>query len=211
MRHVDFSLYLVTNRQGLIMDDFLKIIRDAVEGGVKVVQLREKGTSFEEILEIGQKVQALLKPKKIPLIINDHIDIALALKADGVHLGRADRKVQEARKILGKNAIVGLSVETVKQVVEAAESDIDYVAASPVFPSPTKPDCYNPWGLSGLKYICSISRHPVIAVGGINETNVKEVMECKAKGVAVISAIFNAPCAKEAALKLSSEISKVHY
>ena len=208
MKPVDLSLYLVTNRDNLSMMEFLNVVQNAVDGGVKIVQLREKNTSFDEMCEIGQQLQAILKPRDIPLIINDRIDVALKIKADGVHLGRADRKVEMARKSLGKNAIIGLSVETIKQVVEAQESDVNYLAASPVFPSATKPDCYNPWGLSGLAYLCSISRHPVIAVGGINYENVKEVMACGAKGVAVISAIFGSNCAKTASSNLYQKIMK---
>lgn len=209
MKNIDLSLYLVTNRDTLSMDAFLQILADAIDGGVKIVQLREKNASFKEFCDIGLKVKSLLEPKNIPLIINDNIEVASAIKADGVHLGRDDRKVHEARKILGKNAIIGLSVETIKQVVEASQCDIDYLAVSPVFPSLTKPDCFNPWGLNGLSYVCSISRHPVVAVGGINEQNITDVMKCGPSGVAVISAIFNATSPNKVAKALYSKIKQI--
>ncbi len=205
-RPIDLSLYLVTNRGARTPEDFLGIIREAIDGGVTVVQLREKEGSAREMVAIAGRLLAFLKPLGIPLIINDRVDVAHAVKADGVHLGQSDLKVAEARAILGKKAIIGLSVETPQQVVDAADEEVDYLAASPVFLTKTKSDCSKPWGLDGLKHLCSISCHPIIAIGGIDETNVAGILECGAIGVAVVSTIFNAPCPKTAALALTNRM-----
>jgi thiamine-phosphate pyrophosphorylase len=199
-------LYLVTRRDKLELDQFFNIILKSIEGGVKMVQLREKETSSHEVITLGKRLQALLRPLKVPLIMNDRVDIAHEIGADGVHLGQSDVKVSEARKKLGQQAIIGLSVETMDQVLEAQELAVDYLAASPVFATRTKGDCGIPWGLQGLKQACSISRHPVIAIGGVDEGNVEQILECGAVGVAVVSAIFDAPCPKAAALTIINKM-----
>lgn len=201
---INLSLYLVTNRGALPLEDFFKIIRASIDGGVRVVQLREKDTSAREMITIGKSLLSFLKPIGIPLIINDRVDVAHAINADGVHLGQSDLTVAEARAILGEKAIIGFSVESLEQAMVAEKEDVDYLAASPIFHTTTKSDCSKPWGLNGLKHLCSISRHPIIAIGAIDETNVKRVLECGAVGVAVVSAIFNAPCPKTAAFKILS-------
>ncbi|MDR2539240.1 MAG: thiamine phosphate synthase [Chlamydiales bacterium] len=190
------SLYLVTHRKSLQLEDFFRVIRASVDGGVKIVQLREKEVSAREITTIGKKLLSILKPLGIPLIVNDRVDVAHAIGADGVHLGQSDLRVTEARAILGKNAMIGLSVESLEQAKAAREEDVDYLAASPIFHTKTKTDCAEPWGLNGLKQLCAICNCPVIAIGGINVTNIKEIMECGAAGVAVVSAVFDAPCPK---------------
>lgn len=201
-RLVGLSLYLVTNRKTLELEDFFNIIRASIDGGVRIVQLREKDSSTREMITIGKKLLSVLKPLGIPLIINDRVDVAHAVGADGIHLGQSDLKVGEARAILGEKAIIGLSVESLEQATVAIEEDVDYLAASPIFHTKTKTDCAKPWGLDGLKQLCAISKHPVIAIGGIDETNAKQIIECGAAGVAVVSAIFNASCPKSAALKI---------
>ena len=208
MRSVDPFLYLVTNREALALEDFLNKIRASIEGGVRIIQLREKDASAREMIAIGKKLLSILKPLGIPLIINDRVDVAHAIGADGVHLGQSDLSVAEARAILGEKALIGLSVETLEQVLAVNEEDLDYLAASPLFHTNTKADCSQPWGLNGLKKLCTASNHPVIAIGGINETHVKQIMECGAKGVAVVSAIFHAECPKKAAFKMIKEMRK---
>lgn len=201
-RLVDLSLYLVTNRNGLELEDFFNIIRASIDGGVRIVQLREKDLSAREMISIGKKLLLILKPLGIPLIINDRVDVTHAVGADGVHLGQSDLSVEEARAILGEKVIIGLSVESLEQAVVATGKDVDYLAASPMFHTKTKADCGKPWGLDGLKQLCAVSKHPVIAIGGIDETNAKQVIECGAAGVAVVSAIFNASSPKNAALQM---------
>lgn len=205
---VDLSLYLVTHRGSLSLEDFFRIILQSIEGGVKIVQLREKEASAREMISIGKRLHVLLKPFGIPLIINDRVDVAHAIQADGVHLGQSDLSVDEARAILGEEAIIGLSVETVEQVRTSSNQRVDYIAASPVFSSKTKTDCYQPWGVEGLKEICAISTHPIVAIGGIDVTNVHDILDCGVSGIAVVSSIFNASCPKTAAINLSKRISQ---
>ena len=203
---IDLSLYLVTNRQALSLEDFFRIIRASIEGGVRIVQLREKEASAREMIAIGKSMLSFLKPLGIPLIINDRVDVAHAVNADGVHLGQSDLSVAEARAILGKQKIIGFSVESLEQAIAVEEEEVDYLAASPLFHTKTKSDYKEPWGLNGLKQLCSISRHPIVAIGGIDETKVEQILECGANGIAIVSAIFNAPCPKTAAFKILNKI-----
>lgn len=188
------------------IESFFRTILAAVEGGVTIVQLREKEISARAYIDIGKKLLCLLKPLGIPLIINDRVDVAHAIKADGVHLGQSDLSVSEARAILGKQALIGLSVENLEQAKIAFREEVDYLAASPLFHTKTKTDCSSPWGLQGLKELCALSKYPVIAIGGINETNAKQIIDCGAKGVAVVSSIFNAPCPQTAARRIKNAL-----
>lgn len=205
---IDLSLYLVTQRADLSLEDFYGLILQAIDSGVRVVQLREKRCSDEEFVRIGKGLVDLLKPRRIPVIVNDLAEVALKINAAGVHLGQGDGNVVDARKILGEKAIIGLSVETLEQVYAAESLDIDYIAASPVFKTPTKEDSGKPWGLDGVRKLCSISRHPVIGIGGINIENVQDVFSAGAVGIAVISAIFGAKFPGDAARELSTKIKK---
>jgi thiamine-phosphate pyrophosphorylase len=205
---IDLSLYLVTQRADLCLDDFYRLILQTIDCGVKVVQLREKQCSKQEFVKIGKDLVNLLKPRGIPVIINDSVEVALKTNAAGVHLGQEDGSVVDARKILGEKAIIGLSIETLEQAYAVEALDIDYIAASPVFKSPTEKKAGEPWGLDGLRKLCSISRHPVIGIGGINTKNVQDVLGAGAVGVAVISAIFGTKSPADAARELSTKIKK---
>lgn len=197
-----FSLYLVTERGNLPLETFFKIIQSAIDGGVNIIQLREKQASAREMIFVAKQLHAFTKPLGIPLIINDRVDVAHAVGAEGVHLGQSDLSVSDARAILGKEKIIGLSVESLEQAWIAQKEDVNYLAASPTFHTQTKLDCQPAWGLQGLKQLCNDSHHPIVAIGGINETNIKNVRDCGVAGVAVISAIFNAPCPQTAANRL---------
>ncbi len=199
---IDLSLYLVTHRGTLAMEEFYHIVRESAKGGVTVVQLRDDDPSTQKVIAMGKELHSFLRPMGIPLIINDRVDIAHAIGAEGVHLGQSDLSVSQARAILGSDAIIGLSVENMDQALQAEEEPVDYLAASPVFPSTTKLDCATPWGIPGLRRLCSLSRHPVVAIGGINAANAQQIAQCGAAGVAVVSAIFNAKCPKTAAAEI---------
>lgn len=201
-------LYYVTPEIG---DDILgwgKVIKEAVLGGVRMVQIRDKTVSKERILSAAQLLQAYLKQKNVALIINDHVDIAHAVKADGVHLGQADHDVEEARSLLGPQAIIGLSVETLEQAKAAQKKPINYIAASPVFDTNTKKDCAFPWGIEGLKQLCGITLHPVIAIGGINFGNIQDVKKCGVSGIAVVSSISSAKCPHSAVKEMIQLMGK---
>ncbi len=134
----------------------------------------------------------MLATTGIPLIINDRVDIALAAKADGVHLGQTDMPYDTARQLLGPDAVIGLSVETWEDVTTAQNLDLDYLGVSPVFATPTKTDTKTPWGLDGLARIRAYSRHPLVAIGGLNAANARAIIEAGANTVAVVSAICSA-------------------
>ena len=154
------GVYLVTDRT-LIAGKFLEdTILQAVKGGVSVVQLREKKISTRCFIKEAQRIKTLLAPYKVPLIINDRVDVALAVEADGVHIGQEDMPYPLTRKLLGKKAIIGLSVEAMEQVLEAEAYDVDYLGVSAIFATLTKTDTKHIWGIEGLREIRKISRHP---------------------------------------------------
>ncbi len=189
---MDLKLYLVTDRQLSLGRDIAWIVEEAVKGGVTMVQLREKDCSTRNFIELASGLKEKLKTYNVPLIINDRIDVALASDADGVHIGQSDMPYDMARKILGKDKIIGLSVETMQQVEEANLLDVDYIGISPVFSTPTKTDTFKPFGLDGVEKVMAVSKHPAVAIGGINNSNVKDIFNAGANGVAVVSAICSA-------------------
>jgi len=206
LREIDLELYLVTDRR-LTNDRSLKeIIEKSVEGGVSVVQLREKNCSYDEFLKIAFEVKKILKPLNIPLIINDNIDIALAVNAEGLHIGQGDISYKKAREILGNDVIIGLSVESVEDAIEAENLDVDYLGISPVFSTPTKTDIFHQLGLEGIRKIRKISKHKLVAIGGINKENTEAIINAGADGIAVVSAICSAPNPKFASQELKLKI-----
>lgn len=200
------GLYLVTDRGLCGRKSLEDVVLQAVKGGVSCVQLREKDISTRLFVNEAQSMMKLLEPYKVPLIINDRIDVALACGADGVHIGQDDMPYAVARKLLGPKAIIGLSVETWADVEESRKLDVDYIGVSPVFETPTKTDTKGAWGLDGLAKIKKISRHPLVAIGGLNESNVRETIEAGADSVAVVSAICAASDPEAAARKLTGMI-----
>jgi len=208
-RKVDYSLYLVTDRNLSLGRSIEEIVESAVRGGVTIVQLREKDCSTREYIELAKSVLSILRPMNIPLIINDRVDVALAVGADGVHIGQNDMPYKEARRIMGEDAIIGLTVETFEQAKEAENLDADYLGVSAIFATPTKTDVANVWGLDGLKKLRTQSRHILIGIGGINPTNAKAVMEAGADGLAVVSAICSAPDPEQVSRQLHTIIKTV--
>lgn len=187
-----------------------RFIQDAIAGGVTCIQYRDKAKNIDELFSAAQCLKILLSPHKIPLIINDNVELAKLVDADGVHLGQSDLSisVDTARKLLGPTKIIGLSIENLAQLEEANQlNSINYVAASALFPTPSKTNCKNYWGLEGLKQFVHISKHPVITIGGINISNINSVMQCGVIGVAVISAIQDSPNTKHAAQDLICQIN----
>jgi len=168
MNNFDLSLYLVTDRSLSKGRSVEFIVKEAVKGGGTIVQLREKNISTIEFYNIACSLKELLTPHNIPLIINDRLDIAIASNADGIHIGQSDMPYEVVRKILGKDKIIGLSVETVEQAREANKLDVDYIGLSPVFSTNTKTDINTPLELEGIKEIASFTKHKTVAIGGIN-------------------------------------------
>ncbi len=195
------TLYLVTDSR-MSFRPLEEIIKEAVKGGVDIVQLREKDCPTREFYHTAVKLKKMLHRCKVPLIINDRIDIALACDADGLHIGQNDIPYAIARKLMGDKKIIGLSVENAEQAEKANYLNIDYVGASPVYGTPTKTDTAKPLGLGGLREITRISRHPVVAIGGINAGNIKDMLYSGAQSVAVVSAIMAAENPKAATQEL---------
>lgn len=190
MRDLDLSLYLVLGQNNVLSGSPLaECARAAVQGGVTLVQLREKHCSTREYIQKAQTLKKMLSLYRIPLIINDRVDVALAAGADGVHIGQADIPYQTARQMLGPDAIIGLSVETLEDAALAEKLDVDYLGVSPIFATTTKQDVKEPWGLEGLSLLRQKSHHRLVGIGGINARNCQDVMEAGADGVAVVSAI----------------------
>lgn len=207
MNEFNLDLHLVTDRNLSRGRHLLEIVRAAVAGGVRVVQLREKDCSTREFLELGRAVAAELKPRSVPLLINDRVDIALAIGADGVHIGQSDMPYSEARLLLGPKALIGLSVESVADALAAEPFDVAYLGLSPVYATATKSDLKQPLGLSGIREIQAVSRHRLVAIGGIHAGNTRDILAAGADGVAVVSAICSADDPAQATREFRQQIS----
>ena len=200
------KLYRVTNRGLSLGRSLEEVVSEAVAGGVTMVQLREKDTSTGEFIRLACKLSDLLRPLGIPLIINDRVDVALAADADGVHIGQSDMPYEIARKLLGPDKIIGLSVENMNDLLRANELDVDYIGISPVYGTPTKTDTAEPFGLEGLRKAVELSVHPTVAIGGMNARTISDVIAAGADGVAVVSAICSADSPRLAANELMNII-----
>jgi thiamine-phosphate pyrophosphorylase len=205
MKSIDYSLYLVLDRSLSRGRSHGDIVAAAVAGGVSCVQLREKQCSTREFLEQARALLAVLRPRGIPLIINDRLDIALAVGADGVHLGQEDLPIDMARRLAGEKMIIGISAETVEHAVAAERAGADYIGISPVFATATKRDHAVPLGLAGIGAIRARTTIPLVGIGGINAANAAAILSAGANGIAVVSAIVAAddPTAAARALRRS--------
>lgn len=202
------KLYLVTDRDLSLGRTLEEIVSEAVAGGVTMVQLREKDAATGEFVELGRRLMSLLKPLGVPLIINDRVDVALAVDADGVHIGQSDMSYADARRLLGPEKIIGLSVENFEDLESANKLDVDYIGISPVYGTPTKTDTAEPFGLEGLRKAVEMSVHPTVAIGGMNVATVGEVIAAGTDGVAVVSAICSAESPRDAAAELATIIKQ---
>lgn len=204
----DFSLYLITDRKLIGNKNILEFLSNAIKGGVTAVQLREKECSTREYIQLAREVKKLLQNYNIPLIINDRIDVAQVVNADGVHIGQNDIDYLDARRILGDDITIGISVETISQFQDAIKNDVDYISISPIFLTPTKPDVQTFWGIEGLRNARKLTNKYLVAIGGINISNVIDVLEAGADGIAVVSAICASDKPEDAARKLKNIINQ---
>jgi thiamine-phosphate pyrophosphorylase len=204
MKHasIDYSLYLVTDRTLARGRAMLEIVRAAVQGGVTCVQLREKTCSTREFIEEALAVKEFLRSRGVPLIINDRVDVALAVGADGVHLGQKDMPLAVARAIVTDTMRIGISAESLADAVAAQQGGADYLGVSPIFATPTKPDAAAPLGLAGLQAIRRAVHIPLVGIGGLNRQTAAEVLRYGADGIAVVSAIVAAEDPEQAAREL---------
>lgn len=189
---VDYSVYLVTDRELARGRTTLEIAAAAIRGGVSCIQLREKTCSTREFIDEALAIRSLLARHEIPLIINDRVDVALAVKADGIHLGQKDMPCSMARQLIPESMIVGISVESLDDAIAAQKDGADYLGVSPIYPTPTKTDTAQALGLEGLRSIRSEVDLPLVGIGGLNADNAAAVIYNGADGVAVVSAIVAA-------------------
>lgn len=210
---VDYSLYFVTDPQLCrTADGGSKLVETAlaaVKGGATLVQYRNPDAKGRVLFEEAAALKKALKPLGVPLLINDRVDIALAVKADGVHLGQSDLAVTKARALMGAHALIGLSIDKPQQITTQEEALCDYFGAGPVFSTTTKPDALPAIGLHGLQYICDKATAPVIAIGGIGADHLTALRKCGACGVAVVSAIAGQPDPEAASRNLRASWDKI--
>lgn len=202
------GLYFVTDRGLCGEKPLADVVLQAVRGGAACVQLREKDLPTRAFVEEALRIKALLAPFQVPLVINDRLDVALAVGAEGIHLGQEDMPYGIARRLLGERAIIGLSVESWEDVEAAEALDVNYLGVSPIFATPTKTDTKGVWGLEGLARIRAFSRHPLVAIGGLHGGNAAAAIQAGADAVAVVSAICAAPNPYGAAKELYGIIEK---
>lgn len=207
MSAFDPRLYLVTDPDLLRGRPLVDVVLAAVRGGVTLVQLRDKRPHVGEMVEAGRALVAALAPTGVPLIVNDRVDVAYAIGAGGVHLGQSDLPAPDARRLLGPEAIIGLSLERLADV-ETITDAVDYVAASPVFGTPTKADTAPPLGLEGVSALRRRAELPLVAIGGLHAGNAAEVIGAGAHGLAVVSAILAQPDPAAAAQALRRPIDE---
>ncbi|MDD5794346.1 MAG: thiamine phosphate synthase [Clostridiales bacterium] len=203
--NIDLSLYLVTDRKCLKNKDLNSAIEEAILGGVTLVQLREKGSDSLELFNIAKEVKKITDKHNIPLIIDDRIDIAMAVDATGVHLGQEDIPCNVARKILGSDKIIGVSAHNIKEALKAQSDGADYLGCGSVFNTSTKNNVTS-LKIQELREIKEKVNIPVVAIGGINEKNVLELRGTGIDGIAIVSAILGKDNIKKAAEELKYTI-----
>lgn len=201
-------LYLVTDRSWLNGESLESVVEAAIEGGVNVVQLREKNASRENFVKTAKSIGTITKNYRVPLIINDSIEVAIAAGADGVHLGISDTDVFTARRLVGNDFIIGVSARTVETAIAAERGGADYLGVGAVFGTSTKADAKT-INVDIFKSIVNAVRIPVIAIGGVNAENINQLKNSGAGGIAVVSAILAENNKKEAAATLAKLIKDI--
>lgn len=201
MKHLDTSLYFITDSTGLSEEEFLRRTEEALQGGVTLLQLREKNRTTREYLSLAEKVHELTRRYGVPLLIDDRLDVAMAMDAEGVHLGQSDLPIRMARRILGPDKIVGATAKTVPQATEAYEQGADYLGVGAIYPTTTKVKTVLT-STDTLRDICKAVPIPVNAIGGLNKTNIDVLCGIPIAGICVVSAIMKADDPRQAAIDL---------
>lgn len=201
-------LYVITDRGLARGRPDEEVVRQAIAGGATALQLRWKTGPLTEALHVGRVLRELCHRAGVLFIVNDRVDLALALEADGVHVGLSDLPVEEARRLLGSEAVIGFSPERLDQALAAEQAGADYLGVGPVFPTSTKPDAGPAVGLEHLRRIAAAVRIPVVGIGGITAENAAAVIEAGAVGVAVISAVVGAEDIVAAATRLRRAVDE---
>lgn len=202
------TLYAVTDRTWAKDTTLMDQVKEALEGGITFLQLREKHLSKEEFIKEAREMKELSKEYKVPFVINDNIEVALAVDADGVHIGQNDMSVEEARKLLGEDKIIGVSAHNVEEAIKAQKGGADYLGVGAVCATSTKKDA-NVVSKEEIKKICHTVEIPVVAIGGIKKENIKTLEGTDVDGVAVVSAIFAAKDIKKDTKQLRSLVEEM--
>ena len=201
MKHLDTSLYFITDSTGLSEEEFLRRTEEALRGGVTLLQLREKNRTTREYMSLAEQVHGLTRRYGVPLLIDDRLDVAMAVDAEGVHLGQSDLPIHVARRILGADKIVGATAKTVPQAREAYEQGADYLGVGAIYPTTTKVKTVLT-STDTLRDICAAVPIPVNAIGGLNKTNIDVLCGIPIAGICVVSAIMKADDPRQAAVDL---------
>ncbi len=201
MRNFDTTLYFITDSTGFSEEEFLRRTEEALKGGASLLQLREKDKTTREYISLAEKVHTLTKKYNVPLIIDDRVDVALAMGAEGVHLGQSDMPINTARKILGDDFIIGATTKTVPQALEAYQQGADYLGVGAIYPTTTKVKTVIT-STETLGNICSAVPIPVNAIGGLNKDNIDILKGITIAGICVVSAIMKADDPKHATTEL---------
>jgi len=188
----NIDLYFITDSR-LTGKTVLEDAEAALKAGVKIIQYREKNKNTRDMIKEAEKIKELCLKNNALLIINDRVDVALAVDADGIHLGNEDMPYQTARKILGNKKVIGLTVRNIKEALKAQNEGADYIGVSPIFETQTKKDAGAPSGIKFIEEVKKTIKIPFVAIGGINESNIGDVLKAGAKSVAIISAIVTSP------------------
>ena len=204
----DSSMYFITDSTNYSEEEFLYRVEQALMGGITLLQLREKDKSTREYMDLAEKVHTLTKKYNVPLIIDDRVDVALAIDAEGVHVGQSDMPVSTARKLMGDDKIVGATTKTVPQALEAYEQGADYLGVGAIYPTTTKVKTVLT-STETLGNICSAVPIPVNAIGGLNKDNVDVLKGIPIAGICVVSAIMKADDPKQAAVELQARAKEL--
>ncbi|NOS35076.1 MAG: thiamine phosphate synthase [Deltaproteobacteria bacterium] len=199
---VDFQSYLITDRRGTGGRGLVDVVEMALKGGVGAVQLREKDLSARELMEVGSELREVTRRYGARFLINDRVDIALALDCDGVHLGQRGISPRDARKLLGKRGLIGVSTHGIEEARRAEEEGADFITLGPIFHTPSKAQYGDPIGVEQIGCVKREISLPIFALGGIREERVREVMDGGADGIGMISVILAAKEPSEAAASL---------
>ena len=208
MRKFDSSLYFITDSTGLTEEEFLSRTEAALRGGITLLQLREKDKSTGQYMDLAQKVHRLTRKYNVPLIIDDRVDVALAVDAEGVHVGQSDMPVAAARKLLGADKIIGATAKTVPQALEAYGQGADYLGVGAIYPTTTKVRTVLP-STDTLRDICNAVPIPVNAIGGLNRDNIHVLTGIPIAGICVVSAIMKAEDPRQAAEELKARAKRL--
>ena len=208
MRNLDTTLYFITDSTGFTEEEFLHRVEEALKGGATIIQLREKEKTTREYVELAEKVHSITKRYNVPLIIDDRIDVALAVDAEGVHVGLSDMPVATARKLMGENKIVGATAKNVPWALDAYEQGADYLGVGAIYPTTTKVKTVLT-STDTLRDICNAVPIPANAIGGLNKDNIDILKGIPIAGICVVSAIMKADDPKSATEKLKERAKEL--